>query len=143
MPRAKASRRTGQGPSRGTFDRGDLKEVAGSIRYGATINFLCNESLAVGLRALHETNSALRYVATRPEDITPALAVAGGHFVQVRLWEVDDRPYGFRTDDAPLGNWSDTALQTRNPLLQTAQRCRGFQHSAPALNLPERPIAGV
>ena len=26
VPRAKASRRTGQGPSRGTFDRGDLKE---------------------------------------------------------------------------------------------------------------------
>src|ERR1035437_7577375 len=85
VPRAKASRRTVQGPSRGTFDRGDLKEVAGSIRYGATINFLCNESLAVGLRSLHETNSALRYVATRPEDITPALAVAGGHFVQVGL----------------------------------------------------------
>src|ERR1035437_2689222 len=87
VPRAKASRRTVQGPSRGTFDRGDLKEVAGSIRYGATINFLCNESLAVGLRSLHETNSALRYVATRPEDITPALAVAGGHFVQVLLGE--------------------------------------------------------
>ena len=88
VPRAKASRRTVQDPSRGTFDRGDLKEVAGSIRYGATINFLCNESLAVGLRSLHETNSALRYVATRPEDITPALAVAGGHFVQVPLGEV-------------------------------------------------------
>src|ERR1017187_2993409 len=88
VPRAKTSRRTGQGPSRGTFDRGDLKEVAGSIRYGATINFLCNASLATGLRALHETNSALRYVATRPEDITSALAVAAGHFVQVGLGEV-------------------------------------------------------
>jgi hypothetical protein len=36
--------------------------------------------------ALRERNSALHWAATRPEDITPAVAVAVGHFVQVGLW---------------------------------------------------------
>ena len=35
--------------------------------------------------ALRERNSALHWVATRPEDNTPAVAVAAGHFVQVVL----------------------------------------------------------
>lgn len=35
--------------------------------------------------ALRETNSALQWAAARPEDITPAPAVAVGHFVQVGL----------------------------------------------------------
>jgi len=35
--------------------------------------------------ALHERNSALHWAATRPEDNTPATAVAVGHFVQVAL----------------------------------------------------------
>jgi hypothetical protein len=29
---------------RGTFDRGDLKDVAGGERYGAAIDSLCNEA---------------------------------------------------------------------------------------------------
>ena len=33
--------------------------------------------------ALRERNSALHWAATRPEDNTPAVAVAVGHFVQV------------------------------------------------------------
>ena len=33
--------------------------------------------------AFREGNSALYWAATRPEDITPAGAVAVGHFVQV------------------------------------------------------------
>jgi hypothetical protein len=33
--------------------------------------------------ALREGNSALQWAAIRPEDITPAVAVAVGHFVQV------------------------------------------------------------
>jgi hypothetical protein len=33
--------------------------------------------------ALREENSALHWAATRPEDNTPATAVAVGHFVQV------------------------------------------------------------
>ena len=33
--------------------------------------------------ALREKNSALHWAATRPEDNTPAVAVAVGHFVQV------------------------------------------------------------
>jgi hypothetical protein len=76
-------RRTEQGSGRGTFDRGDLKEVADATRYGATIDSLCNEWLAGGLVAFREGNSALYWAATRPEDITPAGAVAVGHFVQV------------------------------------------------------------
>ena len=36
--------------------------------------------------ALREGNSALQWAAIRPEDITPAVAVAVGHFVQVGLW---------------------------------------------------------
>jgi hypothetical protein len=35
--------------------------------------------------ALREENSALHWAATRPEDNTPATAVAVGHFVQVPL----------------------------------------------------------
>ena len=35
--------------------------------------------------ALRERNSALRWAATRPEDNTPVVAVAVGHFVQVGL----------------------------------------------------------
>jgi hypothetical protein len=35
--------------------------------------------------ALRERNSALHWAATRPEDITPAVAVAVGHFVQVGI----------------------------------------------------------
>ena len=80
MPRG-----TEQGSGRGTFDRDDLKEVADSTRYGATIGSLCNEGLAGGLMALRERNSALHWAATRPEDNTPAVAVAVGHFVQVGL----------------------------------------------------------
>jgi hypothetical protein len=64
---------------------GDLKEVADSTRYGASIGSLCNEGLAGGLMALREGNSALQWAAIRPEDITPAVAVAVGHFVQVGL----------------------------------------------------------
>jgi hypothetical protein len=74
-----------QNSGRGTFDRGDLKEVADSTRYGATIGSLCNEGLAGGLMALRERNSALHWAATRREDNTPAVAVAVGHFVQVGL----------------------------------------------------------
>ena len=60
-----------------------MKEVADSTRYGATTDSLCNEELAQELMALREGNSALEWAATRPEDITPAVAVAVGHFVQV------------------------------------------------------------
>jgi hypothetical protein len=35
--------------------------------------------------ALREGNSALQWAAIRPEDITPAVAVAVGHFVQVGI----------------------------------------------------------
>ena len=42
--------------------------------------------------ALRAGNSALHWTATRPEDNTPATAVAVGHFVQVRLWET--KPQG-------------------------------------------------
>jgi hypothetical protein len=35
--------------------------------------------------ALREENSALHWAATRPEDNTPATAVAVGHFVQVGI----------------------------------------------------------
>jgi hypothetical protein len=62
-----------------------LKEVADSTRHGATIDSLCIEGLAGKLRALREGTSALQWAATRPEDITPAVAVAVGHFVQVAL----------------------------------------------------------
>jgi hypothetical protein len=60
-----------------------LKEVADSIRYGATIDSLCNEGVAGELMALREGNSALHWAATRPEDNTAPTAVAVGHFVQV------------------------------------------------------------
>ena len=76
-----AQRRENSG--RGTFDRGDLKEVADSTSYGATIDSLCNEWFAGGLKTLREGTSELQWAATRPEDITPAVAVAVGHFVQV------------------------------------------------------------
>jgi hypothetical protein len=39
--------------------------------------------------ALGEENSALDWAGTRPEDITPEVAVAGGHFVQVPFGETD------------------------------------------------------
>jgi hypothetical protein len=35
---------------------------------------------------LREPNSELHWASTRPEDNTPATAVAVGHFVQVGLW---------------------------------------------------------
>jgi hypothetical protein len=41
--------------------------------------------------ALREGNSALQWAAIRPEDITPAVAVAVGHFVQVALGETCPR----------------------------------------------------
>ena len=75
---------------RGTFDRGDLKEVADSTRDGPTIDSLCNEGLAGGLMALREGTSAVQWAATRPEHITPhsagwgLLAVIWG--TGVRLW---------------------------------------------------------
>jgi hypothetical protein len=34
---------------------------------------------------LREPNSELRWASTRPEDNTPATAVAAGHFVQVGI----------------------------------------------------------
>jgi hypothetical protein len=37
---------------------------------------------------LSEPNSELHWASTRPEDNTPATAVAVGHFVQVGIWEV-------------------------------------------------------
>ena len=43
--------------------------------------------LQESLIALRAENSALHWVVTRPEDNTPAAAVAAGHFVQVRLEE--------------------------------------------------------
>ena len=52
--------KTERGSGRGTFDRGDLKEVAGSTRYGATTDALCNERLEGRLIAFHEVNSALQ-----------------------------------------------------------------------------------
>lgn len=91
VPRLEVPRRTEQGSGRGTFDRGDLKEVADSIRYGATIDSLCNEGLAGGLMTLREPNSELHWASTRPEDNTPATAVAVGHFVQVGLATVVGR----------------------------------------------------
>jgi hypothetical protein len=53
---------------RGSFDGGDLKEVADSIRYRATIDSLCNGLLAGWLMALREGNSARQWAVTRPED---------------------------------------------------------------------------
>jgi hypothetical protein len=47
----KSRAKTEQGSGRGTFDRGDLKEVADSSRYGAATDSLCNERLAGGLMA--------------------------------------------------------------------------------------------
>ena len=47
--------------------------------------------------ALREGNSALHWAATRPEDNTPATAVAVGHFVQVPIWEA-----GPISNDTPL-----------------------------------------
>ena len=88
MPRTEILANRKENSGRGTFDRGDLKEVADSTRYGATIDSLCNEELAGGLKALREGTSALQWAATPPEDITPAVAVAVGHFVQVVIWEV-------------------------------------------------------
>ena len=41
--------------------------------------------------ALRERNSAPHWAATRPEDNTPAVAVAVGHFVQVGLATVMGR----------------------------------------------------
>jgi hypothetical protein len=41
--------------------------------------------------ALRAGNSALHWTATRPEDNTPATAVAVGHFVQVGLATVMGR----------------------------------------------------
>ena len=38
--------------------------------------------------ALRERNSALHWAATRPEDNTPAVAVAVGNFVQVPVTEM-------------------------------------------------------
>ena len=84
-------RTTEENSGRGTFDRGDLKEVADSIRYGATIGSLCNEGLAGGLMTLREPNSELHWASTRPEDNTPAVAVAVGRFVQVGLATVMGR----------------------------------------------------
>jgi hypothetical protein len=52
-------------------------------RYGATIDSLCNEALAEALIALCERAVTLQWADTRPEDNTPAVAVAEGHFVQV------------------------------------------------------------
>ena len=63
---------------RGTFDRGDLKEMAGSPLYGATIDSLCNEVFAGGLIAFREGNSALQWLPLDLEDITLAVAVAVG-----------------------------------------------------------------
>ena len=39
--------------------------------------------------ALGQGNSAVDWAVTRPEDIMREAAVAGGHFVQVRFWELD------------------------------------------------------
>src|ERR1035437_3155687 len=47
--------------------------------------------------ALRERNSALHWAATRPEDNTPAVAVAVGHFVQV----------GMATEMASLQGWPE------------------------------------
>ena len=58
------------------------------MRYGATIDPLCNEWFAGELMALCEGNSALYWAAIRPEDTTPMGAVAVGHFVQVLFWEL-------------------------------------------------------
>ena len=82
VPRAEILARRKKHSGRGTFDRGDLKEVAGG-RYGATIDSLCNEAFAGALIALREGTATLQWDDTRPEDITPAVAVAEGHFVQV------------------------------------------------------------
>ena len=87
MPRAEILARRKKHSGRGTFDRGDLKEVAGG-RYGATIDSLCNEAFAGALIALREGTATLQWDDTRPEDITPAVAVAKGHFVQVGLGPV-------------------------------------------------------
>ena len=84
VPRAEILARRKKHSGRGTFDRGDLKEVAGG-RYGATIDSLCNEAFAGALIALREGTATLQWDDTRPEDITPAVAVAEGHFVQVGL----------------------------------------------------------
>ena len=83
MPRVEILAPRKKHSGRGTFDRGDLKEVAGGERYGATIDSLCNEAFAGTLIALREGTATLQWADTRPEDITPAVAVAAGHFVQV------------------------------------------------------------
>ncbi len=56
--------------------------------------------------ALREGNSALQWAAIRPEDITPAMAVAVGHFVQVAkdLPTTPKRRRLLRSDHAPLGS---------------------------------------
>jgi hypothetical protein len=41
VPRAEILAPWQKNSDRGTFDRGDLKEVADSTRYGATIGSLC------------------------------------------------------------------------------------------------------
>ncbi|HZK77269.1 MAG TPA: hypothetical protein VFC35_00060, partial [Gemmatimonadaceae bacterium] len=48
--------------------------------------------------ALRERNSALHWAATRPEDNTPPVAVAVGHFVQVVFWENDGAMLNGRHD---------------------------------------------
>src|ERR1039457_2299474 len=73
---AGSPRTTDETSGRGTFDRGDLKDVADSTRYGATIGCLWNEGLTGGSMALREGNSALHWAATRPEHNTPPTAVA-------------------------------------------------------------------
>ena len=42
--------------------------------------------------ALRERNSAVHWAATRPEDNTPAVAVAVGHFVQVGQHPAHEAP---------------------------------------------------
>jgi len=49
---------------RGTFDRGDLKEVAGVGCYGATIDFLCNEAFAGVLIGFCERTATLQWADT-------------------------------------------------------------------------------
>ena len=52
--------------------------------------------------ALREGNSALQWAAIRPEDITPAVAVAVGHFVQVALATVMGRIVAKLTSNAQI-----------------------------------------
>jgi hypothetical protein len=81
VPRAEILAPSKKHSGRGTFDRGDLKEVACEGRYGATIDSLCNEAFAGSVIALREGTATLQWADTRPEDITPGVAVAVGHFV--------------------------------------------------------------